>query len=105
MRNKELLSSLSNCINHCNYCADACLEEENVKKMINCIRTDRICASICTATAEILATTYPAEALVQYCMEWCELCGEECARHGHDHCQECAQACMECVRACEQYLA
>ncbi|RNL87244.1 four-helix bundle copper-binding protein [Sinomicrobium pectinilyticum] len=105
MRNSELLASLSNCINHCNYCADACLEEENVKEMIDCIRTDRVCASVCAATADVLATNYPAEVLVGYCQEICERCAEECKSHEAEHCQKCARACEECARACEKFFA
>ena len=29
MRNQQLLQTLSNCINHCNHCADACLDEDD----------------------------------------------------------------------------
>lgn len=105
MRNSELLKTLSNCINHCNYCADACLDEENVKEMIDCIRTDRACALVCSATADILATSYPARDLVSYCKELCEKCAEECNKHETEHCKDCARACEECARACEAYLA
>ena len=49
MRNEKLISALGNCINHCNYCADACLDEDNVKMMVDCIRTDRVCAEVCSS--------------------------------------------------------
>lgn len=101
-----MLNALGNCINHCNYCADACLEEENVKMMKDCIRTDKVCAEVCSALNTVLATGYQnVEGLVKYCMEICNACAQECSKHDHDHCQKCAQACRECVEACEQYLS
>lgn len=104
MKNAALLDSLSKCINYCNYCADSCLREDNVKEMADCIRTDWVCASVCSATADVLATNYPAEVLVGYCKEICERCADECRKHTAAHCQECAQACEECARACEDYF-
>lgn len=106
MRNEKLLSTLGNCINHCNYCADACLDEDNVKMMKDCIRIDRVCAEACAALNQILATSYSdVNALVEYCKKVCQDCADECDKHDHQHCKDCAQACRECVEACEAYLA
>ena len=106
MRNSELISALGNCINHCNYCADACLEEENVKMMVNCIRTDRVCAEVCSTLAQVLATKFEdVDDLVRYCQKVCNACADECSQHDHKHCQDCAEACRKCAEACEAYLA
>lgn len=106
MRNENLIQALGNCINHCNYCADACLDEDNVKMMVNCIRTDRVCAEACTALSHILATGYKdVDGLVEYCINVCKDCADECEKHNHSHCQECAKACRNCVQACEEYLS
>src|SRR5690554_2064817 len=106
MKNQEILDILSDCINHCNHCADACLGEDNIKMMVNCIRTDRACASVCAALADVLATKYAnVDGLVQYCAEICEACAQECAKHEHDHCQACAEACTKCAKACRSYAA
>ena len=106
MKNEKILESLSNCINHCNWCADACLDEENVKMMVSCIRTDRACAAVCSAAADVLATKYDnVQGLMKYCAEICEACAKECEQHKADHCKKCAQACRECAEACRKYAA
>lgn len=105
MRNEKLIHALGKCINACNYCADACLHEENVKMMVNCIQTDKVCAEVCSTLNQILLTSYTdVEGLIQYCIKVCTACGDECAKHDHDHCQECAKACKACVAACESYI-
>ena len=106
MRNEELLSTLGKCINSCNYCADACLDEDNVKMMKDCIRTDRVCAEVCSTLNQVLATGYKdVNGLLEYCIRVCNACAEECGKHEHQHCQDCAKACKECASACEAYLA
>lgn len=106
MKNQEILDTLSNCINHCNYCADACLDEDNVEMMVDCIRTDRTCAAVCAALADVLATNYSnVQGLLNYCIEVCEACAKECGKHEHDHCQACAEACRKCAEACRAYAA
>ena len=106
MRNEKLIHALGNCINHCNYCADACLDEDDVKMMVTCIRTDKVCAEVCSALNQVLATNYKnVDGLVKYCIEVCNDCAEECGNHDHDHCQECAKACRQCAEACQAYLA
>lgn len=106
MRNKNLIQALDNCINHCNYCADACLDEENVKMMVGCIRMDTVCAQVCTALKNVLATGFgDVDELVRYCMKVCNSCAEECEKHEHQHCKECAMACRNCVAECRIFLA
>ncbi|WP_149274203.1 four-helix bundle copper-binding protein [Pareuzebyella sediminis] len=106
MRNEKLIHALGNCINHCNYCADACLDDDNVKMMVKCIRTDRVCAEVCSSLAQILATDYDdVQGLVDYCKKVCEACAVECEQHDHDHCQKCAEACRKCAEACESFTA
>ena len=104
MRNVKLIHALGNCINHCNYCADACLDEENIAMMKNCIRIDGVCAEVCSSLAQILATSYKdVQGLVDYCKTICEACADECSRHDHQHCKECAKACRECALACDEF--
>ncbi len=106
MKNENLIHALGNCINHCNYCADACLDEEDVKKMVDCIRSDRVCAEACAALIQILAINYDnVRGLVSYCEEVCRKCAEECEKHDTQHCKDCAKACRECEQACKQFAA
>ena len=108
MRNSELIKEFYNCAAACNYCADACLDEDNVKMMVPCIRLDKICAATCIATAQALAINIDKEQvrrLVKYCKEICQKCADECSKHETQHCQKCAEACKKCVQACEKFLA
>ena len=103
---RSLLEALARCIANCEYCSDACLDEDNIKMMVPCIRLDRDCADICRTFYGYLARNSPhAKHLVNECIEICQKCHDECAKHQHDHCQQCAQACQECLEACRAYQA
>lgn len=103
--NREFLEKLARCATACESCMDACLDENDVKKMVECIRTDRDCAKICHITASFVASNSPHAAhLVKECEEICRACAEECEKHEMDHCQACAKACRECEEACQSFL-
>lgn len=102
--NKELIQKLAECAAACEMCADACLDEQDIKKMVQCVRLDRDCAKICYTTASFVAShSQHAEHLIRECQEICRACAEECAKHDADHCQQCAQACRECAEACGSF--
>ena len=102
--NSELLRKLAECAAACENCLDSCLDEDNLKKMVECIRLDRDCAKICHVTASFVASNSKhADDLVRQCEELCRACAEECEKHEMDHCQECARACRECEEACKSY--
>ncbi len=105
MENEQLIQALNNCKTACEHCADACLEESDLSHMVECIRTDKVCATVCGAVSSILATSYAnTRGLIEYCITVCEECASICQSHSHDHCQECAKACKECAKACKAYL-
>lgn len=100
------------CAQTCTTCADACLGEETVSQLVQCIRLNLDCADICAATGamasrrtgsnvEILRTT------IQACAEACRVCGEECRKHAqmHEHCRICAEACESCEQACKDAIS
>lgn len=103
MKNNEaLLKALSDCINACNHCAGACLQEQDVQMMAECIRTDLDCADMCTLVARYVARgSEHAQHLLEECIEICEQCAAECEKHNMEHCQACARACRACVEACK----
>ncbi|PVW16260.1 four-helix bundle copper-binding protein [Marixanthomonas spongiae] len=106
MKNQNLIETLQHCAIQCTYCADACLDEDNLQKMIACIRTDRACAAVCNTTAQLLAANYKdVRGLVEYCQTLCNACADECEQHQAQHCQDCAAACRKCAEACQDYLA
>ena len=103
---QNLLAALARCVAACEYCADACLDEADVKMMVPCIRLDRDCADICRLTAAYISRNSPhAQHIIKECIELCQKCHDECAKHPMDHCQQCAQACQECLDACRAYAA
>ena len=99
---KDLLQKLTDCIAACENCADACLEEDDVKAMVSCIKTDRDCAEICTTTYRLVARNSDnARAMLKLCADICRKCAEECEQHDMQHCQDCAEACRACEKACK----
>ncbi|HBF20390.1 MAG: four-helix bundle copper-binding protein [Owenweeksia sp.] len=105
MQNVQLIESLQKCIRECLNCADSCLDEDNIKKMVPCVRLDRACAETCQAGANLLAINATnAREMVQLCKDICSKCADECEKHEMDHCKRCGEACRECEKACEAYL-
>lgn len=106
VENRAVLDALARCVAACEYCADACLSEDNIQMMVPCIRLDRDCADICRVTAAFIARNSPhAPHLMKECIELCQKCHDECAKHQHDHCKQCAEACKACLEACKSYQA
>ncbi|MEC6748737.1 four-helix bundle copper-binding protein [Marinilactibacillus sp. XAAS-LB27] len=102
---ETLVSKVAACAKACNECFDACLKEDDVKMMANCIRTDRVCADMCGIVADFAyreSEIFPD--LVAACAKACGICAEECENHEMQHCQDCAVACRECEKACKEYL-
>ncbi len=100
----DFLRKLAECAAACENCMDACLDEDDVKKMVKCIKTDRDCAKICQVTASFVASNSPhASHLVKECEEICRLCAQECEQHDMEHCQACAKACRTCEAACKSF--
>lgn len=104
--NKELLNALTNCAAECNHCATACLDEQDVKMLANCIKLDIDCAEICTIAAGFVSrNSSHARHILAECADICNACADECekhAKHGMEHCKTCAEACRKCAEACSQ---
>jgi len=104
--NKSLLQALHSCAAVCNYCASACLGEDDVKMMARCIKLDIDCADICGLTASLIARgSDHGYHLLKECIEVCDACAEECEKHAKrmEHCKACAEACRECVEECRAF--
>lgn len=103
-KHQQLIQILHECMAACNHCYDACLKEEDVKMMAECIRLDRECADMCAFLEQSLTRNSPFSAdLAAVCAKICEACGNECQKHDHhDHCKECAEACFKCAEACKE---
>lgn len=95
------------CQRVCNMCFDACLKEDDVKMLAECIRLDRECADIC-AMVSTFASREGAltNDLISLCATICQACGKECEKHTDmEHCQKCAKVCFECADLCREYVA
>ena len=51
LAHQDVLDALARCVAACEYCATACLGEDDIAMMVPCIRLDRDCADICHLTA------------------------------------------------------
>jgi hypothetical protein len=99
------------CAMTCTSCADACLAEQMVAELRQCIRLNLDCADICAATAAIAtrrtgSNEETIRAVLDACTTACRLCGAECAEHAdvHAHCRICAESCRACEQACHHAL-
>lgn len=106
-RLKEAIALLSECARTCQACADACLAEEHVENLRNCIVSDHACSELCQTLAKLLTMqTAPNKQLLSAVTKACELacriCAEDCEYHAdeHEHCMHCGQMCRECEKLC-----
>jgi len=104
MKNPELIETLQNCAAYCNHCADASLSEDPI--LVACVQKAHACATVCTATASLLAMQYSdTRGMIEYCIKLCKSCTQECEKHDHSHCTKCAKACRACTDACISHLS
>lgn len=99
------------CAQTCTSCADACLAEDKVRDLAQCIRLNVDCADVCAATGRLATRRTGSDEevirrMLDVCALACRLCGEECQRHAskHEHCRICAEACRRCTQACQEAL-
>ena len=97
------------CAQSCTACADACLAEDMVKSLTQCIRLNLDCADVCNITGRLATRRTGSDEemirrMLHTCAAACRLCAEECEKHAgmHEHCRICAEVCRRCLQACEQ---
>ena len=91
-------------------CADACLAEEGVADMRQCIRLCSDTSDICAmATTVATRRTGTNEAVLRQVLELvvaaCDGCASECDRHDNEHCRQCAVMCREVVGDARKAIA
>lgn len=106
------IDALVECAAVCTMCADACLGENEVEPMRDCIRRDLDCADVCAATARIASRTTATDRdlvldVLGTCIRFCGACRTACEQHAehHDHCRVCAETCARCEEACKALIA
>ena len=112
--NEPLLAAIDacySCAQTCTSCADACLAEDMVDRLRQCIRLNLDCADVCDTTAAVATRRTGSNEevirkMLDVCATACRLCATECERHAgqHEHCRICARSCRECEHACQQAL-
>jgi hypothetical protein len=107
----EAIDAAYACAQTCTSCADACLAEDDVAQLRQCIRLNLDCADVCAATATLgnRRTGGNEEVLrkmLEACLTACRLCSAECQHHSarHEHCRICAESCRRCEAACQKAL-
>ncbi len=96
----------------CIACADACLGEEMVRDLVQCIRLSLDCADLCSAAGHIATRRSGSNptviaAVLRACAEACARCAEACQLHASrmEHCRICAARCGQCEDACLEAVA
>jgi hypothetical protein len=105
-RFETVINALNQCAEDCLHCENSCLEEENVKNLVRCIKLDRECAEICLFTAKMLASdTMFSNEIMKLCANICDKCAEECDKHAQhmEHCRVCAESCKRCAEECRAF--
>lgn len=105
----ETIEACYDCTVACTACADACLGEDAVRDLTQCIRLNLDCAEVCASTGTLaLRRTGSNEvvlrSMLEACAEACAVCAAECERHAqhHEHCRLCAEECANCETACRE---
>ncbi|HEX2969607.1 MAG TPA: four-helix bundle copper-binding protein [Bacteroidales bacterium] len=104
---EAVIDTLHECAVDCIHCANACLEEDNVKDLVKCIKLDKECADTCLFTAEMLAGNATlSEEILNLCVKICDSCGDECEKHAShmEHCRICAESCRSCAEECRSLV-
>ena len=101
-KNIALIQELNNCAMECSHCAMACLDEDDVKMLIRCIKLNIDCADVCRLAASLLSRgSEHGLHLIDECAELCDACADECEKHsGMEHCKKCAEVCKHCAGTC-----
>jgi hypothetical protein len=105
----EAIDAIANAEVAATACADACLDEYNLRR--ECVAACLTAADVCDATARVLSRTARwertvAHGLVDVCAKALSACASHCEEHADTakHCAVCAEACRRAERACQQLL-
>ncbi|MCR8825285.1 four-helix bundle copper-binding protein [Pseudosulfitobacter koreensis] len=108
----KFIEDAYDCAQTCTSCADACLAEDMVADLRQCIRLNLDCADICAAAGAMASRRTGSNeavlaATIRACAEACQRCADDCQQHAemHEHCRICAESCRRCAEACEQAIS
>lgn len=100
---EDCMQACWSCVSACNEVYDACLKEENVTEMGDCIRVTIECAQSCAYAAEAISRhSMFSEEICALCAVVCEACGSECQKYEEDPYKKCSTAALACAKQCRQ---
>lgn len=101
--NEELVRQLQDCVTACDYCAGACIKENESMPLARCILRNLDCAEACRFMLSMIARgSERANNFLNTCAAFCDECAAECRNHAMGHCKACAVACETCASACRR---
>ena len=104
--NQSCIDSCNKCVQICEECFTMCLNEEDVKERIHCIKSLQDCAEVCSLAVKVMARdSHMTYDLCRFCAKVCEDCAEHCGKFEDEHCQICAKTCRECAEECRKMAA
>jgi hypothetical protein len=105
MNTESLIQTLTQCARNCDDCTAACLAEDDVNRLKDCIRNNLVCAAACRFTALALQHDSPhLYQIVTLCETVCSTCESSCSQHEHQHCKTCAVVCRESAAECKRWF-
>lgn len=98
---QSCIDACSKCVQICQECLNMCLQEDDVRKRMNCIKTLQDCAEICSTTACFMSRgSGNIKHIWNACAIICDQCSSECGIFSDNHCQACADTCRQCADEC-----
>lgn len=95
---RECIELCNEAVEVCEWCADACLGDEEMEE---CARLCRDVVDLASLHARFMARgSQYSETLAELCAAACEACADECSNHDAAHCQACADVLPECAQSC-----
>lgn len=105
----EAIDAVSTAAQAASACADACLDEYNLRR--DCVLACLTTADVAHTTARLLSRTARwdrtvVHAMVEVCAKALSACASHCEEHADTakHCGVCAEACRRAERAAQQLL-
>ncbi len=101
---QSCINACYECATECKRCSSACLGEQDVKNLTQCIRLNSDCATICVLAAKMMAGGSEfSERICELCADICDSCAMECEKHSEpEQCKKCAEVCRKCAFECRE---
>ena len=100
------LEACVECLVACEACSDHCLDANDVKSMVTCLRLCLDSAELCGSCVVLLSRgSERARALCGVCADVCDRCADECEKYDDETMRRCAEACRRCAEECRRMAA